>query len=191
MHERGWTLIELVVAAGMVSVLAVFTLRQVRAYSVDAHLLGAGHAFKGEFRKARSIATRNNVYTAIRFEDKAAIPRYSVYVDGNFNGVRKEDIDKGVDLRVAGPFFLDAQATGVRVGINPGTPAIPPDTGILDVDDPIKFGPGDMLSFSPLGTATPGTFYLAGEASQAAVRVTPGTARVRLMLCRNGKWIER
>jgi hypothetical protein len=189
--EGGWTLTELLVAAGMVSVLAVFTLRQVRAYSVDAHLLGAGHAFKGEFRKARSIATRNNVYTAIRFEDKAAIPRYSVYVDGNFNGVRREDIDKGVDRRVAGPFFLDAQATGVRVGINPGTPAIPPDTGILDVDDPIKFGPGDMLSFSPLGTATPGTFYLAGEAAQGAVRVTPGTARVRLMLCRNGKWIER
>ena len=182
----------MVVAAGIVSVLAVFTFRQVRAYSVDAHLLGAGHAFKGEFRKARSIATRSNVYTAIRFEDKAAIPRYSVYVDGNFNGVRKEDIDKGVDLRVAGPFFLDAQATGVRVGINPGTPAIPP--GQRDARrrrSRSGSAPSDMLSFSPLGTATPGTFYLAGEASQAAVRVTPGSARVRLMLCRNGKWIER
>ena len=77
------------------------------------------------------------------------------------------------------------------MGINPGTPAIPPDKGMLDVKDPIKFGASDMLSFSPLGTATPGTFYLAGEASQAAVRVTPGTARVRMMLCRNGKWIER
>jgi prepilin-type N-terminal cleavage/methylation domain-containing protein len=190
-NERGRTLIELVVAAGIISVLAVFTFRQVRAYSVDAHLLGAGNVFKGEFRKARSMATRNNAYTAIRFEDKAAIPRYSVYLDGNLNGVRKDDIAKGIDRRVAGPFFLDAQAPGVRVGINPGTPAIPPDKGILDVADPIRFGPADMLSFSPLGTATPGTFYLAGEASQAAVRVTPGTARVRLMICRNGKWVER
>jgi prepilin-type N-terminal cleavage/methylation domain-containing protein len=191
LHERGRTLIELVVAAGIVSVLAVFTFRQVRAYSVDSHLLGAGYVFKGEFRKARSMATRNNVYTAIRFEEKTAIPRYSVYRDGNFNGVRKEDVAKGIDRRVAGPFFLDAQATGVRVGINPGTPAIPPDKGILDVADPIRFGPADMLSFSPLGTATPGTFYLAGESAQAAVRVTPGSARVRLMLCRNGKWVER
>jgi prepilin-type N-terminal cleavage/methylation domain-containing protein len=190
-NQRGRTLIEMMVAAGIVSVLAVFTLRQVRAYSADAYLVGAGQAFKNEFRKARSMATRNNVYTAIRFEDKAAIPRYSIYVDGNFNGVRKEDIGKGVDVRVAGPFFLDGQAPGVRVGINPGTPAIPPEKGMLDVSDPIKFGVSDMLSFSPLGTATPGTFYLAGEASQAAVRVTAGTARVRLMLCRNGKWIER
>jgi Tfp pilus assembly major pilin PilA len=189
--EHGRTRIELVVVAGIVSVLAVFTFRQVRAYAVDAHLLGAGHSFKGEFRKARSMATRNNAYTAIRFEDKAEIPRYSVYLDGNYNGVRKEDIVKGVDRRVAGPFFLDAQAPGVRVGINPGTPEIPPDKGILDVKDPIRFGPADMLSFSPLGTATPGTFYLAGEAAQAAVRVTPGSARVRLMICRNGKWVER
>jgi hypothetical protein len=191
MNESGRTLVEMVVAAGIASVLAVFTFRQVRAASVDSHLLGAGYAFKGEFRKAHSMATRNNVYTAIRFEEKAAIPKYSVYIDGNLNGVRKEDIAKGIDRRVAGPFFLDAQAPGVRVGINPGTPAIPPERGILDVSDPIKFGNADMLSFSPLGTATPGTFYLAGEASQAAVRVTPGTARVRLMLCRNGKWVER
>jgi len=191
MNESGRTLVEVVAAAGIASVLAVFTLRQVRAAAVDSHLLGAGYVFKGEFRKARSMATRNSVYTAIRFEEKAAIPKYSVYMDGNLNGVRKEDIAKGIDRRVAGPFFLDAQAPGVRVGINPGTPAIPPDRGILDVSDPIRFGSADMLSFSPLGTATPGTFYLAGEASQAAVRVTPGTARVRLMLCRNGKWVER
>ena len=189
--ERGRTLIELMVAMGIVSVLAVFTFRQVKAYSVDAHLMGAGLAFKAEFRKARAMAARSNAYAAIRFEEKAAIPRYSVYLDGNFNGVRKEDIAKGIDTRVAGPFFLDAQAPGVRVGINPDTPAIPPDKGILDVDDPIRFGSADMLSFSPLGTATPGTFYLAGEAAQAAVRVTPGSARVRLMICRNGKWVER
>lgn len=189
--ESGYTLVEVMVTAAIASIVAAFAFRQVRAYSVDAHLLGAGYAFRTEFRKARSIAARNNVYTAIRFEEKAAIPRYSIYVDGNRNGVRKQDIDKGIDRRVAGPFFLDAQATGVRVGINPGTPAIPPESGTLDVTDPIRFGPSDMLSFSPLGTATPGTFYLAGQASQAAVRVSPGSARVRLMLCRNGKWIDR
>ena len=189
--EKGQSLTELVVVAGMCSVLAAFGLKHVRAYATDAHLLGAGLRFKAEFRKARSLAARNNAYTAIRFEEKTAIPRYSIYLDGNFNGVRKEDINKGVDTRVAGPFFLDAQAPGVRVGINAGTPAIPPDKGLLNVNDPIQFGSSDMLSFSPMGTATPGTFYLAGQGGQAAVRVSPGSSRVRLLLCRNGKWIER
>ena len=46
---------------------------------------------------------------------------------------------------------------------------------MLDPTDPIRFGPSNMLSFSPLGTATPGTFYLAGETLQAGVRVTAGS----------------
>ncbi len=48
-----------------------------------------------------------------------------------------------------------------------------------------------MLSFSPMGTATPGTFYLAGSFAQAAVRVTPNSARVRVMFCRGRRWVER
>ena len=44
--------------------------------------------------------------------------------------------------------------------------------------------------FSPLGTATPGTFYLAGDGAQAAVRVIGGSARVRLMTWR-GRWRAR
>jgi hypothetical protein len=48
-----------------------------------------------------------------------------------------------------------------------------------------------MVSFSPLGTATPGTFYLAGDSAQAAVRVTPGTARVRILFCRGKRWVVR
>jgi hypothetical protein len=49
----------------------------------------------------------------------------------------------------------------VRVGINPGIPALPPERGQLS-GDPVRFGSSDILSFSPLGTATPGTFYRQG-----------------------------
>jgi hypothetical protein len=75
------------------------------------------------------------------------------------------------------------------VGILPGLPAPPPERGRLEGDDPIRFGRSDIVSFSPLGTATPGTFYLAGEEIQGAVRVSVG-ARVRLLICRGGKWEE-
>jgi hypothetical protein len=112
-------------------------------------------------------------------------------MDGNNNGVRSADIAAGVDRRIAPPRQLTTGSGEVRVGINPGTPRIPPDRGTLDTADPIQFGNANMLSFSPLGGATPGTFYLAGPAAQAAVRVTPATARVRLMVCRGGRWIER
>jgi hypothetical protein len=190
MKESGYSLAEMLVAVGLCLVAAAVAVPALRAYAVEAGVLAAGRAFRAEFRKAQSMAVRANVQTAIRFEPGPEA-RYSVYADGDGDGVLSADILSGVDRRVAGPAPLAAGAPGVRVGINPGVPAPPPESGLLDPSDPIRFGPADMLSFSPVGTATPGTFYLAGEGAQAAVRVTGGSARVRLLICRGGRWVER
>jgi prepilin-type N-terminal cleavage/methylation domain-containing protein len=189
--ERGHTLVEMIVVLAILVIFGTLSVPHIRAYSSEANLLGAGQVFRGEFRKARSWAATRGVYTALRFEQQADGWQLSTYADGNRNGVLSSDIRRGIDQRVAGPRQLTTGTGDVRVAINPGTPAIPPDRGTLDPADPIKFGQSNMLSFSPLGTATPGTFYLAGAFAQAAVRVNPGTARVRLMVCRGGRWIER
>ncbi len=191
MNQQGRTLIELLVVCAMILTGAAVAVPNLKAWAIEAQILGAGRIFKGEFLRARSIAVRANRYAAIRFEPRANGICYSIYVDGNSNGVRSADISSGIDARIAGPLPLDGNLKGVRVGINPGVPAPPPDSGRLDSADPIRFGQSNMLSFSPLGTATPGTFYLAGEGVQGAVRVTGGSARVRLMICRGRAWVER
>ncbi len=191
MSERGHSLVEMVVVVAILMIGAAVAAPTLRAYSVESQLLGVGRGFKLSFLKARSVATKKSVYTAIRFERRPAGIFYSVYVDGNNNGVLASDIATGVDARIEGPFLLTSGAPDVRVAIPPGTPAIPPDSGDLDTGDPIRFGSSDTLSFSPLGTASPGTFYLSGVGAQAAVRVTPATGRVRLMICRGGRWRER
>jgi len=191
MTQRGFSLLEATVAVGIILVMTAAAAPAFRARFADAHILGAGQQFKGHFRLAWSTAVRRGVYTAIKFErldDGRAF--YSVYQDGNGNGVLSADIARGVDVRIAGPYPLSGGAPGVSIGINPGVPNLPGDSGMLS-GDPIRFGRSDMLSFSPLGTATPGTFYLAGDSAQAAVRVNGGSARVRLMLWRGGRWIER
>jgi len=181
----------MVFVLGIILLMASLLIPGLRAYSQEAQLLAAAEKFCGQFREAYSMAIKQNVNTAIRFETGARGPTYSLYADGNGNGVLSADIASGRDRRVAGPIPLDAGLARVRVAINPGVPAIPPDSGTLDPTDPIKFGRSNMLSFSPMGTATPGTFYLAGESAQAAVRVTPGSARVRIMVCRGRRWVER
>jgi prepilin-type N-terminal cleavage/methylation domain-containing protein len=189
--ERGFTIHELLVVLFLFLVLAAMSAPHLRAYSAESHLVGAGQVFRGEFRKARSMATTRGVYTALRFESHPDGWRLATYMDGNRNGVRSADIAAGIDRRVAPPRQLTTGSGEVRVGINPGTPKIPPDSGTLNPSDPIQFGSANMLSFSPLGGATPGTLYLAGPHAQAAVRVNPATARVRLMVCRRGRWVER
>ena len=192
MNERGHTLVEMIMVLAIIVIFGTLSVPHIRAYSAEAHLVGAGQVFRGEFRKARSMAIMRGVNTALRFEaEPGGGWTLSTYADGNRNGVLSGDIRAGIDRRVSGPRQLTTGSSDVRVAINPGTPAIPPDSGTLDPGDPIRFGSSNMLSFSPLGTATPGTFYLAGAHAQAAVRVTPGTSRVRLMVCRGGRWRER
>ena len=191
MNQRGFTLVELTMICGLILLLAAISVPGLTAYAERAHLEGAVRIFTGEFRKARSMAIRGGVYTAIRFERTEDGAWFSVYADGNRNGVRSDDIEEEVDRRIAGPFPLTGGAPGVRVGLlRPGLPAPPPERGALKGDDPIRFGRSDILSFSPLGTSTPGTFYLAGENRQGAVRVT-ANARVRLLMWHGGAWEER
>lgn len=188
---RGLSLVELLVVVGILLLLATLLGPNLKAYAAETRLLGAGRVFKSHFILARSVATRLNVQTAMKLEERENGVYYTVFADGNHNGVLSRDIARGVDWKVRGPIRLDAGVSGVRVGILPGTPAPPPDSGPLDAQDPVRFGRSNMVSFSPLGTATPGTFYLAGQYTQAAVRVTGGSARVRLMIYRGGRWIER
>jgi len=191
MRARGFSLVESLAVVAVALVMAAVAAPAFRALLADAHVLGAGRQFKSQFRLAYSTAVRSGVYTAIRFErrDDGTV-WYAVYRDGDGDGVRSADIASGKDALISGPFPLSGGAPGVSVGINPGIPALPPESGMLS-GDPVRFGQSDILSFSPFGTATPGTFYLAGDASQAAVRVTGGSARVRLMVWRGGTWRER
>jgi type II secretory pathway pseudopilin PulG len=187
--EAGYTLVEILVVLGIGVVMAAVMVPSARAFFAETHVLAAARKFKWQFLKTRSDAVRSNEYRAIRFESCDSGDCYSVYRDGDGDGVLRVDIERGRDVRVAGPFALSSGAPGVRIGINPGVRAIPPETGLL-TGDPIRFGRAEMISFSPLGGATPGTFYLAGDGAQAAVRVHGGTGRVRMMFWR-GYWKER
>jgi prepilin-type N-terminal cleavage/methylation domain-containing protein len=189
--ERGHTLVEMIAVLAILVICGTLSVPHIRAYSAEAHLLGAGQVFRGEFRKARAMAAMRGVNTAIRFESEADGWHLATYMDGNRNGVLSADIRSGIDTMVGERRQLTTGAGDVRVGINPGTPKMPPDSGLLNPADPIQYGNSNMVSFTPTGGATPGTFYLAGRFAQAGVRVNPASARVRLMVCRGGKWVER
>lgn len=189
--QGGHTLLEMLVVAALLATLGVVGIPGLRAASLQSQIRGAAELFQAEFRLARSIAVRSGRQTAIRFEQAADGLWYvSSYSDGNGNGVLAADIRSGRDVRVAGPRRLVSGAPDIRVGINAGVPEPPPGRGRLDPADPIRFGRGDMVSFSPMGTASPGTFYLAGAGVQGAVRVVPGSARVRLLIFNGRRWKE-
>jgi hypothetical protein len=190
--SHGHTIAELLFVVAIMAILLAFGLPQVKAYTNRAELVGASDVFQGEFRKARAMAISAGVQTAIVFDGAGDDSTFAVYRDGNRNGVRRADIRTGRDSLISGPFAVRGNTSGVHVAIHPDMPAIPPEHGMLDPDDPIRFGVSNIVSFSELGTATPGTFYLAGAGRlQAGVRVTGGSSRVRIMVYEGGRWYER
>lgn len=185
----GFSLVELLLVFAFIVLTATIALPNILGSRQESALLGAAETFKSEFMLARSIATKKNTQTAIRFEkDASGRIVFSTYVDGNLNGVLSEDITTGTDPRISGPFRLDGGQPGVEVAVLPGV--VGPDGTPLGAE-PIRFGNSRMVSFSPLGTGTPGTFYLRTRTSMAGVRVTGGSARVRIMILRGKRWIDR
>ena len=187
--SSGYSVLELIVALGVILLMGSVALPNIIGYRQEMALVGAAQGFRTQFMRARSTATMKNTQTAIRFEtDAEGRTVYATYIDGNFNGVLSSEIAVGMDRRIAGPFRLDAGQSGVEVGVLPGAPS--PDGGPLG-SEPIRFGNSRMVSFSTIGTGTPGTFYLRTRTSMAGVRVTGGTARVRIIILRGTRWIDR
>jgi len=182
---------ELVVVLGMVGTATATTLPQLLAGLDDARVAGAARYLSWRLAESRMDAINRSREVAIRFSLTNGRYSYTVYVDGNRNGVLTRDIQRGVDRAVRGPETLSDNFRNVDFGTQPGLPAIDAG-GAAPGADPIKLGAGNSVSFSALGSATSGTIYLTGPSrAQYAVRVAGVTAKIRVYRFnrRTGKWM--
>lgn len=136
--------------------------------------------------RAEAINRRRNV--ALVFDQQGNRSSYVPVADGDGDGVLRRDIQRGQD-RPCGPhIFLDDLCRGARVGVPAGWGVPDPaGRGKLAPGDGVRAGRSGMLSFSPLGDATPATVYVNdGRERMLAVRIYGGTARVRVLEWRRG-----
>ena len=174
------TLGELAVVLGLVATASATAVPQVLAGLDDARVAGAARYLSSRLAASRMDAIARTREVAVRFVPASGTYSFTVYVDGNRNGVLTRDIQRGVDKSVRGPEMLADNFRGVVFGTQPGLPAI--DVGSAPPgDDPIRLGVGNSVSFSALGTATSGTVYLTGPSrAQYAVRVFGVTGKIRV-----------
>ena len=152
--------------------MAAMAIPQVLAGMDRARTVGAARYFAQRCGAARMQAITRSANVAIRFQPRDEDYVMQMFVDRNDNGVRIADIDSGVDTPLTEPASLQRDFPGVRIGIAPDLPI---------GSDPVKVGSGGLMSFTPLGTATPGSIFIVGkDGTQFAVRVLGATARTRL-----------
>jgi hypothetical protein len=113
-------------------------------------------------------------------------------IDGNDNGLRTAEIQRGVDLTISTPQPLAWQYPGVTFGLLSGAPEV--DGAAASSADGVRVGVSRILSMNPNGSSSSGTLYVHGQKrSQYAVRVYGATGRVRVFKYDwNGKrWMQQ
>ena len=121
---------------------------------------------------AKLLAVSRAATVALRFEQHDGRVLFGTVIDGNGNGVRTADLTVGIDRRIEPPIELGAHYPGVVIGLAPDTPET----------DPVQVGSANLWSFTPVGTATPGSVYVRGpDGTQWVVRVFGGTGRARVL----------
>jgi type II secretory pathway pseudopilin PulG len=181
----GAALIDLIFACALIAVLAAIAIPIVQASrDRDATRLAARH-LANKLQLLRVEAVRRNRVVAMRF-DPDDLGRYGAYVDGDGDGVLQADIDGNIDRPLEAvshlTYFFSTVALRVAIPL-----PLPEGGGMLGADsDPIRIGNTNLVSFSPLGSSTSGTLYLAGSnGSQMCVRLLGTTGRIRVL------WFDR
>ena len=189
--ERGATLLDAVVAAGIFAIVVGLSLPLVGTARDEQRLMSAARYLHGRIMLARADAARSGATVGIHFARRDGRFRFRAYRDGDRNGVGIAGITSGRDRPVGDELALGDLFEGVRIALNPVAPLIGAAAPAGAGADPVRLGSSDILSVTPLGTARAGTVYLRSrQGHQAAVRVSAATARVQVHWFdfRAGRW---
>jgi hypothetical protein len=190
MQDRGYSLLELlfVVAAFVTS--ASIVVPSVLTTLDHYRTAGAARYVATRIQRIRMEAIGRSTHVALRFVRDSSGYSYGVYVDGNGDGVRSQDISDGIDRPLSMVEHLADNFAGVNFDVLPNLPPVdpgdqPPGT------DPVRLGTSNLLSYSASGTSSSGSVYILGRRkTQYVVRVLGDTGRARVLCfdARSRQW---
>lgn len=179
---RGVALVDVMCSLAVAGILAAVAVPIV-AGSLDREraMVGA-HVLAGYTQRARLEALRRAAVVALQIDVSGGRTCFRLFVDGNGNGVLQRDIDSGTDPAIGGVEWLDQHARGVALRINQTVPDIGGGPPLKPGDNPLRIGRTSIVAFSPLGSSTSGTLYLAApQGPQVAIRLYGATGRTRVL----------
>jgi len=142
--------------------------------------------------RCRAYALMRGRATSLVFErEKGDGWRCFIAEDGDFDGVRRDDLTSGRDRVLGEVLHLEGKLAGLGI-LSTTTVPDPSGRGRLrgNMNDPVRAGRGDIITFTSGSTATPSSVYLTDyKARMRVLRVYGATGRVYSLVWRKG-WPE-
>ena len=179
----GAALIDIIVATSLSVVMVAIAIPVVGGTLDRERTIVGAQYLAGQLLRARLDSLKRARSVAVRLEVVGDRTQLQLFADGNGNGVLQRDIDRGIDPPLAPPEWLDDQARDISLRVNQTIKDVAGAATIAPGDDPLRIGNTALLTFSPLGSATSGTLYVAAHRGpQMAIRVFGATGRVRVLM---------
>ena len=179
----GYALLDIIVASSLCVIVSAIAVPVVAGTLERERTIVGTQLLTGQLQRARLEALKRGRSVAVRIEVADDRTQLQLYADGNGNGVLQKDIDRGVDPPLAPRSWLDDDAPGMSLRVNQTIKDVSGSASIEPGADPLRIGNTSLLVFSPLGTSTSGTLYVAAHRGpQMAIRVFGATGRVRVLM---------
>lgn len=163
------------------------------AINRKAAVRAASMELRNVFHLARSRAIARGANAGVKFIAEEGEWFYAIYDDGDGDGVRNDDIRRGIDRPFRSRERLLEHCRYASIALPSKAIVAPDGEKVPPSSSPVRFGMSTIASFSPLGESSPGTIYLTDDAGEVwCVRVYGGSARIRLLRFMGGKtWSVR
>ena len=188
----GMSLVEAIVVFTVVTFIVAVTLPELGEARRAASLGAAARRIQGIMFRCRVHAVMNARASGVVFERRPDQSwRVFIAEDGDGDGILRRDITSGIDPVIGEILHVDAGGAGLGILQGEFVPD-PSGRGRLrgNLDDPVRAGRGDIITFTPRGTATPSSVYFSDrQARMRALRIYGSTGRVISLVWRSG-WSE-
>jgi len=185
-QERGQTLVELLIALAVGGVILTTAWHAVDYARRTVALVSATSELRALFQNTRAMAIARRRNVAIRFRQEGDSWTWRVYEDRDNDGVRNDDISRGVDVPLSPSRTF--QYVPARIGIPIETIIDPTNHEPLASRLPVRFGTSQLCAFSREGESSNGSIVLTDGHNVRIIQVEGHSALIHVLRWDGSKW---
>lgn len=185
--ENGQSLIELTVAVAILAFVAMASCNVLGRTSRGVSLVAATAELRSIFQHVRMLAIAHDRNLGVKFELVSERWTWAVYEDGDGDGVRNDDIQRGRDRLIERPRRFEHRPSIIGTPTKSVPDPLAPGRKLQD-RSPVRFGTSTICSFSRAGEATNGSVVITDGTNAVIVQVGGGAARIGVLRWNGVGW---